>query len=292
MKFAIRMLVLLLALAPLYASALSVGGPTMGLWYNPQESGRGYDIDLQGDTMVVTTYIYEPSGDPIWYLSSGTYDHNTGVFLSSLDSYSGGQCFGCEYHAPTLASGAGGPIMIVFHTNQTATLTWAGGSIDIIKFQYGFPSKTDMLYGEWALSYENAGTIGGDWIVFDTPFTDEDGNKFVSGHAAGAPTTTALAYYDPVFREAQISVTQGNVVRLYRFGVFDDRRGIGRVMITTEGQTEVPEYTATGARLLYKGELSGGIIGGTTGAGDIAADGAAATATLRRAHAALDAVAH
>ena len=41
----------------------------------PQESGRGYEIDLQGDTMIVTTYVYESSGDPIWYFSSGTYDH-------------------------------------------------------------------------------------------------------------------------------------------------------------------------------------------------------------------------
>ena len=50
----------------------TIGGPTVGLWYNPQETGRGFNIDLQGDTMIVTTFVYQQSGDPIWYLSSGT----------------------------------------------------------------------------------------------------------------------------------------------------------------------------------------------------------------------------
>ena len=59
------------------------GGPTMGLWWNPSESGRGYEIDLQADTMIVTTYVYEQSGDPIWYLSSGTFDYSTGTLQSA-----------------------------------------------------------------------------------------------------------------------------------------------------------------------------------------------------------------
>ena len=66
----------------------------MGLWYNADESGRGYDIDLQGDTMIVTTYVYEQSGDPIWYLSSGTYDHTTGTFTSVTR---------CAYHCIAIA---------------------------------------------------------------------------------------------------------------------------------------------------------------------------------------------
>ena len=247
------------------AAAATVGGPTMGLWYNPQESGRGYDIDLQGDTMVVTTYIYEESGDPIWYLSSGTYNHDTGVFQSTYDSYSGGQCFGCPYQAPTVQSGAAGPITIVFHTNQTATLTYPGGSTQITKYMYGFPTRTDMLYGEWALSYEAQGAVTGDWVVFDTPFTDDNGVVFVSGHAAGAPSTTALGIYDPNFREAQISVKQGTTERFYRFGVFDDRRVIGVATSLTEGQPVAGPYPATGARLLYKGEVAGGIIGTAPG---------------------------
>jgi hypothetical protein len=253
------MLVSFVALAD-SASALTVGGPTMGLWWNPNESGRGYEIDLQGDTMVVTTYVYEQSGDPIWYLSSGTYDHTTATFQSAYDIFANGQCFGCPYVAPD-HTGDAGPITITFHTNQTATLTYPGGSTEISKFQYGFPNRTEVLYGEWALSYETGGNVGGDWIVFDTPYTDPgSGTQFVSGHAAGNATTTALGLYDPTYLEAQIVVTAGMTQRYYRFGVFDDRRVLG-TMTSMTGTTTVGPYTATGARLLYKSELANHVIG-------------------------------
>ena len=262
MKFAFRVLAFSASLFALAdsASALTIGGPTMGLWWNSSESGRGYEIDLQGDTMIVTTYVYEQSGDPIWYLSSGTYDHTTGVFTSAYDVFANGQCFGCPYVEPA-HTGDAGPITITFHTNQTATLTYPGGSTEISKFQYGFPDRTQVLYGEWALSYETGGNVGGDWIVFDTPYTDPaSGTHFVSGHAAGNATTTALGIYDPNFLEAQIEVTAGTTKRLYRFGVYDDRRVIG-TMTSTTGTATVGPYTATGARLLYKSELANHVIG-------------------------------
>jgi hypothetical protein len=262
MKSAIRVLAMLVSFVALAdsASALTVGGPTMGLWWNPNESGRGYEIDLQGDTMIVTTYVYEQSGDPIWYLSSGTYDHTTATFQSAYDIFANGQCFGCPYVAPD-HTGDAGPITITFHTNQTATLTYPGGSTEISKFQYGFPNRTEVLYGEWALSYETGGNVGGDWIVFDTPYTDPgSGTQFVSGHAAGNATTTALGLYDPTYLEAQIVVTAGMTQRYYRFGVFDDRRVLG-TMTSMTGTTTVGPYTATGARLLYKSELANHVIG-------------------------------
>jgi hypothetical protein len=267
MNYGIRLLALVatfFSLASL-ATAATVGGPATGLWYNPTESGRGYNIDLQGDTMIVTTYIYEASGDPIWYLSSGTYNHDTGVFTSSYDSYSNGQCFGCPYVAPVLQSGAAGPITITFATNQVATLTYANGtgSTQIVKYNYGFPTKTDSLYGEWAFTYESGGVVSGDWIVFDTPYTDANGIKYASGRAAGAPTTTAVGTYNPQTFEVAVTVTQGTTQRLYRFGIFDDHRAIGLAIVYLPGVPPSASMTATGARLLYKSELAGGIIGST-----------------------------
>jgi hypothetical protein len=296
MKLAIRMLALsalLFALAD-SASALTIGGPTMGIWWNPSESGRGYEIDLQGDTMVVTTYVYEQSGDPIWYLSSGTYDHTTGVFTSAYDIFANGQCFGCPYAAPD-HTGDAGPITITFHTNQTATLTYPGGSTEISKFQYGFANRTDTLYGEWALSYIVSGNVTGDWVVLDTPYTDPaSGTVFASGHAVGNATRTVLAIYDTDRSEAEIEVTDGATKRFYRFGVFDDRRVIGNMAITT-GTTTVGPYTATGARLLYKSELASHVIGqGALGPVETMpasepADTAAAMAKFQRAAESLEA---
>lgn len=292
MKLVSRSLVMLAALAGFasLASAATVGGPTPGLWYNPQESGRGYNIDVQGDTMIVSTYVYDQAHDPIWYLSSGTFDHETGVFTSTYDSYTGGQCFGCPYVAPTPHVGAGGPITITFHTNQTATITYPGGSSDIVKFAYGFPTRTDVLYGEWAFSYETGGNVTGDWIVFDSSQTDDTGAVFAKGHAAGDSTVTALGIYDGVYREAQVLVTDGSTQRFYRYGIFDDRRGIGTATLTTNGASAGP-YPSTAARLLYKSEVTGGLVIGSTGSSNQtaaaltapASDEAAALARLQHA---------
>jgi len=296
MKSAIRVLALLVSLVALAdsASALTVGGPTMGLWWNPSESGRGYEIDLQGDTMIVTTYVYEQSGDPIWYLSSGTYDHTTGVFQSAYDIFANGQCFGCPYVAPA-HTGDAGPITITFHTNQTATLTYPGGSTEISKFQYGYPDRTQVLYGEWALTYIIGGNVSGDWVVLDTPYTDPaSGTAFVSGHAVGNAARTVLGIYDPTRAEAEIEVTDGTTKRFYEFGVFDDRRVIGTMKSTT-GTTTVGPYIASGARLLYKSELVNHVIGqGAVGPIQSMpmpdpADTAAATSKFQQAREALDA---
>jgi len=265
MKYASRLLVSLAAIAGFAstASALTIGGPSPGLWYDPDESGRGYDIDVQGDTMIVSTYVYDAQHNPIWYLSAGPYDHETDVFTSTYDSYSGGQCFGCPYIAPTPHVGAGGPITITFTTNQTATITYPGGSSNIVKYAYGFPTRTDVLAGEWAFTYETAGNVTGDWIVFDQTYTDPSGAVFVKGHAAGDTTVTALGIYDPLYREAQIEVTDGTTKRLYRYGIFDDRRVIGNATVTI-GTDSVGPYPSTGARLLYKSEVAGGLVIGST----------------------------
>ena len=268
--FGTRLLALMVLLVSFASSAAAatVGGPATGLWFNAQESGRGYGIDIQGDLMIVTTYIYEASGDSIWYLSSGTYNHTTGVFTSTYDSYSNGQCFGCPWQQPTVQVSAAGPITITFHTNQSATLSYPGGTTEIVKYNYGFASKTDALYGEWAFTYENAGTVGGDWLVFDHAFTDTNGAVFAAGYVVGAPTFTVLGIYNTATREVEMAVSRGTGQHLYRFGIFDDRRAVG-IAATQEGtQPPSPAMTASGARLLFKGELAGGIIGST---GDAAA---------------------
>jgi hypothetical protein len=248
---------LLFSCVSAYAIGPTIGGPTVGLWYNPQESGRGFNIDLQGDTMIVTTFIYQPSGDPIWYLSSGTYSHATGVFHSSYDSYSDGQCFGCPPGSPIAHSGAGGAMTITFHNDQAATLSYPGGSTNIVKFNYGFASALDNLYGEWALSYDIAGLVGGDWIIFDAPFTASDGTVYASGHMDLASQYLALGTFSSSLNAFVILVSIGNFEDFYQIGM-DDRRGLGAAWVLSSGGTPSGNGSAASAgRLLYKSELIG-----------------------------------
>jgi len=98
-------------------------------------------------------------------------------------------------------------------------------------------------------------------------YTDPaSGTVFVSGHAVGNATRTVLGIYDPTLTEAEIEVTDGTTKRFYEFGVFDDRRLLGTMKVTT-GTTTSDAYIATGARLLYKSELANRVIG--QGAGTV-----------------------
>ena len=242
-------------IAPLSA-APTIGGPATGLWAHPGDGGRGFNIDIQGDTMVVTTFIYTHGGDPIWYLSSGTYDHGTGRFQSSYDSYSDGQCFGCPAQSPIVHSGAAGPMSIQFHSNQTATLSTPNGSLEIAKFNYGFPSLTSMLYGEWVFSLDVGGLVSGDWIVFDQPYTASDGTVYAAGHSDDSMQNVALGTYS--------SDSGGFVVLAEEAGGFehfyvldmDDHRGFGAGWVTQSGQTPGGNGSpAVVGRVLYQGEL-------------------------------------
>ena len=79
--------------------------PYTGLWWNPDESGTGYNLQVQHGVMVVTMFSYTSAGDPTWYYVPGRLAAaGTGVTMSStLDRYRGGQCASCTYMHPTAA---------------------------------------------------------------------------------------------------------------------------------------------------------------------------------------------
>lgn len=238
------------------ASPVTLGGPTTGLWWNPNEGGRGYNIDIQNNTMVVTTFIYQQNGAPIWYLSAGTFDQNTGVFNSSYDSYSDGQCFGCAYLSPTVHSSAGGPMTIAFHNNVTATLYYPGGSVNIVKYLYGFSSPVSVLKGEWSFSFNIGGLVNGDWIIFNQLVTDQSGNVYATGADDGPLNEQAVGTYDATTQAFFVVVTEGPFQHAYKVHL-DDRRGLGNAWVVPTG-TSVSGSGAAAyvARILFEDQVS------------------------------------
>ncbi|RYD14719.1 MAG: hypothetical protein EOP90_12275 [Lysobacteraceae bacterium] len=247
---------LLVAVGP--ASAATIGGPATGLWARPGDGGRGFNIDIQGDTMIVTTFVYESNGDSIWYLSSGSYNHRTARFQSTYDSYSDGQCFGCPAYTPDVHVGAAGSMSIQFHDNQHATISTPSGSIEIEKFNYGFPSLTSALYGEWIFSFNIGGLVGGDWLVFSEPFTGDDGTVYAAGHSDDSFNRVALgAYFPEVSRYIIVAQQAGAFVHSYALGM-DDHRGGGAAWVHRSSESISGDGSpAFAARVLYRSELVG-----------------------------------
>jgi len=238
------------------SSAETLGGPATGLWGHPGDGGRGFNIDIQEGTMVVTTFIYTASGDPIWYLSSGIYNHTTGVFTSSYDSYSDGQCFGCPATPPVLHSGAAGPITIHFHDNYTATLTTPAGSLEIAKLNYGFANETGRLYGYWVFSFDVIGLVNGDYIIFNDTFTDTSGTIYAAGYSDDASHRPALGRYVPEL-DAFLVVTQSSTSFTHYYKLkLDDHRAFGFAWVLPNGQSPTGNGSPSFAgRLLFRSEL-------------------------------------
>ncbi|MEO5622087.1 MAG: hypothetical protein ABIQ78_01525 [Dokdonella sp.] len=206
--------------------------------------------------MIVTTYIYKQTGEPLWYTSSGLYNAQTGIFQSSYDSYSGGQCFGCPHTAPMVHSAAGGALTIHFHDNVTATLSWPGGSTEIQKYNYGFADATSVLYGEWAFSFNIDGLVGGDWVIFDTPYSGSDGMTYASGHTQGTPSYAALGKYDSGLHRWIVVVDSAGYIDSFVLGM-DDHRAIGTAWVEPAGTPiSGSGSVAAGQRLLFKSELN------------------------------------
>jgi uncharacterized protein (TIGR03437 family) len=64
-----------------------LNAPRTGWWDRPAQSGRGYFLEVQGNTLLMGGLIYDSSGQPIWFMSTGPVD-STGKFLGNLTACS------------------------------------------------------------------------------------------------------------------------------------------------------------------------------------------------------------
>jgi len=107
--------------------------PVAGLWWNPQESGRGYTIDVQDGALVLIASVYDTNGAPKWFFAAGAYDPVESVYRGTLDATANGPCLGCAYRLPSYLAGAGGQIVLQFNSPTSANLYYAGGVTAIQK---------------------------------------------------------------------------------------------------------------------------------------------------------------
>jgi hypothetical protein len=110
--------------------------PFAGLWWNPDESGSGYNIQMQHGVMVATIFSYTPAGDPVWYYAFGplTNAGNGVAVMGTLDKYHNGQCASCPYRLPT-AMGSDGAFTMTFSSPTSATVQLPGGRVTRIQPQ-------------------------------------------------------------------------------------------------------------------------------------------------------------
>lgn len=178
-----RSFALALVAATLTSPALAYT-PESGLWWNPEESGTGYTIEIQDNLMVVTVYGGNPNGEAKWYTAAGLLQGNA-LFEADLLGFSAVQPIGGHYGGRPTPDPVYGRLKIVFDPddNRRATLTWPNGrSVPIQRHEFYFQrsddnaaagSNTLRMLGEWQFTSdlsadpEASFPYGGDVVVLN-----------------------------------------------------------------------------------------------------------------------------
>jgi hypothetical protein len=241
---------LLLCVSPAFAFV-----PATGLWWNPDESGRGFTIDYQNGLMVITAYVYTNNKAATWFVAAGEYSNQTDTFTGTMDALTGGQCFGCPYSAPS--GSAAGTLTIQFDSTETGTMTFPGGSTNIQHELFGYSSTQDYLLGEWVMSQFVSGSFSTQWVIFNGT-ANIGGTIYESGSIDSIGNTNALGVFDDASGQFIVVVDDHNANAEYyfQFPIFDDHRMLGAAAIAAIGATpaNLPN-SASGSRLLYPAEL-------------------------------------
>jgi subtilisin family serine protease len=109
--------------------------PQAGWWASPNMSGVGFTIEVQGNHLLMGSYLYDDSGKSIWY-AAGPGAINGETYLGSLMFYGGGQTLTGSYR-PASFAGTAGDVALSFASPTQGTLTWPGGTLAIQRYDFG-----------------------------------------------------------------------------------------------------------------------------------------------------------
>lgn len=210
----------ILILAALFAYSQSHAfRPESGFWWNENESGRGYNIDIQDNQIWLSAFIYRPDGTPVWYLTSGALSANLKSYSGTLLALGGGQCAGCAYSAPYPIESLG-EVTLTFDSATTATMTWGGGTTRIRRFAFGIDidNPPKALFGEWAFIEGGVSfpVYYGERMMFTSTYTS-GGITYATGYRSGSTANSAVGgqYTDGTWNVLIDSST--NYYRFYQF---------------------------------------------------------------------------
>lgn len=144
--------------------------PVSGNWYNPEQSGTGYILDVKKGRVVGIYFGYDEQGKALWLWFMGALqaseDENVVWTLEApLVKYSGGNAFNQAYQSPTQVQATGDVIKLDFHFAHYASVQVNNGSVQhLIPLNYGVEAEkeyeeTDHLFpkleGIWTFIYRN-----------------------------------------------------------------------------------------------------------------------------------------
>lgn len=116
--------------------------PENGWWWDPNEGGSGYAIEVKGNQVFLAAFMYETNGASTWYVSTLVLQTDNS-YAGVLSRYQGGQTLLGTYRSPTSATTAGATLAFTSPTSgtlQIQTLTGASRTITLSRFPISTPT--------------------------------------------------------------------------------------------------------------------------------------------------------
>lgn len=132
----------------LMAFQVSAFTPESGQYWDPEEPGTGYAIEIQDNYLYMTFYVFDEYGYPVWYASGGFLDGNSS-YEGLLAYFTDGQCLGCYWQESSGEDSGYGHVEIEFLTETTAELTILGVTKTIERFNFFLGDELQKMRGEW-----------------------------------------------------------------------------------------------------------------------------------------------
>jgi len=143
-----------LGLSCITFAASGPASPQPGLWWNPQENGRGFTLDAQGDLMVVMTFAYDDNGQMQWYYSDGPLTAGGYHWSGKLYKFNFGQPLNGNYFGTPTLIGDAGILTLDFTSRSTGFATLPSGRrTPIERMNVGVGAPPNALVGQWAFVY-------------------------------------------------------------------------------------------------------------------------------------------
>ncbi len=144
---------LFLLFATTSIQAQSALTPVGGLWTIVGEDGpgRGFQIEVQNDTLVMTTYGYEDSGDARFWLAAGSLVPGSNQITMELGAYEGGMAFGDPLKNATYL-GSEGNVTLKFENINYGQICLPNEACKPFRpLNFGFGKSASALLGSWLL---------------------------------------------------------------------------------------------------------------------------------------------
>lgn len=128
--------------------------PESGFYWDPNEPGSGYSIEIQDNFLFGVFYVYDDLGLPYWYTTSGFMEGNAymeGDIYISED----GPCLACQFTGPhNVYTSNLGKAKITFETETTLTIDLLGETLNLERINFYLGNELDKMRGEWQVVYD------------------------------------------------------------------------------------------------------------------------------------------